>query len=351
MQTTPAHNNNFDFLRFLFASFVIFSHSYALLVGDISKDPLFSISGRVFSEIGVCGFFAISGYLIYQSLHRSSSLFSFVRKRLFRIAPGLFVAILLVTFIIGPIVTNYSTSGYFFSRGTWIYAFKNMFLIPGNSTLPGVFTNNPTTAVNGSLWTLRYELLLYGLLSLLYFVPVSKRRIIIPLGLAILLSCLFLSRYNLIPLNASDQKFLYYFVVLGSYFLGGTLLSLFPEVLNKRKSVLLLFSTAIFLVSLFSFQKELTVFSVLSFTIMVITFGLHYFPVLHFSKYTGDISYGTYIYAYPIQQVLIAWLHPENVWALMFPSFLLSWLAGWLSWHLVEQKFIRRKQLPIAKQL
>jgi peptidoglycan/LPS O-acetylase OafA/YrhL len=313
-------------------------------MGDISKDPLFPLSGRVFSEIGVCGFFAISGYLIHQSLHRSSSLFSFIRKRLLRIVPGLFVAILFVTLIIGPIVSTYSVSAYFSSMDTWIYAFKNMLLIPGSATLPGVFTNNPTNAVNGSLWTLRYELLLYGLLSLLYFVPLSKRRIIIPAVLCLLLACLFLSRYNLIPLNASDQKFLYYFVVLGSYFLGGTLLSLFPEVLNKRKSILLFLSTVIFLVSLFFFQKELTVFNVLSFTVMVITFGLHFFPVLNSSKYTGDISYGTYIYAYPIQQALIMWLHPENVLALMLPAFLLSWVAGLLSWHLVEQKFIRRKQ-------
>jgi peptidoglycan/LPS O-acetylase OafA/YrhL len=318
-------------------------------MGDITKDPLFPIAGRVFSEIGVCGFFAISGYLIHQSLYRSSSLSSFIRKRLFRIAPGLFIAILFTTLFIGATVSTYNTAAYFSDPDTWTYALKNMFLIPGTESLPGVFTENPSKAVNGSLWTLRYELLLYGLLSSLYFIPVSKRRIIVPVALIILLSCLFLSRYNLIPLNASDQKFLYYFVVLGSYFLGGTLLSLFPEVLNKRKSILLFLSTIIFLISLFSFQKELTVFSVLSFTVMVITFGLHYFPVLNSSKYTGDISYGTYIYAYPIQQVLIAWLHPENVLVLMLPSFLLSWLAGWLSWHLVEQKFIRRKQLPIAK--
>lgn len=219
-----------------------------------------------------------------------------------------------------------------------------MLLIPGSSNLPGVFTNNPTTAVNGSLWTLRYELLLYGLLSLLYFVPASKRRIIIPTALIILLFSLLLGRYNVIPLNASHQKFLYYFVVLGSYFVGGALLSLFPKVLNKRKTILLFLSTVIFLASLFFFQKELTVFSVLSFTVMVITFGLHYFPVLNFSRYTGDISYGTYIYAYPIQQALIVWLQPENVLVLMLPAFLLSWIAGLLSWHLVEQKFIRRKQ-------
>jgi peptidoglycan/LPS O-acetylase OafA/YrhL len=344
LETTPAHNNNFDFLRFLFASFVIFTHSYALM-GDITKDPIFPISGRVFSEIGVCGFFAISGYLIHQSLHRSSSLSSFIRKRVFRIVPGLFVAVLFTTLIIGPIVSTYSTSAYFSNTGTWMYAVKNMFLVPGNETLPGAFTGNPSPAVNGSLWTLRYELLFYGLLSLLYFVPISKRRIIIPATLIILLSSLLLSRYNVITL----QKHLYYFVVLANYFVGGALLSLFHEVLKKKKTILLLVSTAIFLVTLFFHRKELEVFGIIGFTVMVITFGLHYFPALNFSKYTGDISYGTYIYAYPIQQALIAWLHPEHVFVLMLPSFLLSWLAGWLSWQLVERKFIRRKQLPVTE--
>jgi peptidoglycan/LPS O-acetylase OafA/YrhL len=220
-----------------------------------------------------------------------------------------------------------------------------MLLIPGSETLPGVFTENPSPAVNGSLWTLRYELLLYGLLSLLYFVPLSKKRIIIPAILLVLVSSLLLSRYGIITL----PKTLYYLVILGSYFLGGSFLSLFPEMLNKKKTILLFVSTVIFLVSLFFLKKELEVFGILSFTIMVITFGLHYFPLLHFSKYTGDVSYGTYIYAYPIQQALIVWLHPESTFMLMLPSFLLSWLAGWLSWHLVEQKFIQRKQLSILK--
>lgn len=257
--------------------------------------------------------------------------------------PGLFVAILFTTLIIGPMVSTYSMSAYFSDTTTWTYAVKNIFLIPGSQTLPGVFTNNPSPAVNGSLWTLRYELLLYALLSLFYFVPLSGKRVIIPLALALLLSSLILFRYELITL----PKTLYYVVILGSYFLGGAALSLFPELLARKKTLLLFTSAAIFLTSLFLFKKQLEVLGILGFTVMVITFGLHYFPAINFSKYTGDISYGTYIYAYPIQQVLIVWLHPENVFTLMLPSFLLSWIAGWLSWHLVERKFIGRKRFPI----
>jgi peptidoglycan/LPS O-acetylase OafA/YrhL len=343
LQTIPAHNNNFDFLRFLFASLVIFSHSYALLTGDIRNDPFYHLTGRVLSEIGVCGFFSISGYLIHQSLQRSSSLFSFVRKRLFRIFPGLIVAILFTTLILGTWLSNLQPARYLGDPQTWVYAVKNIFLIPGTQTLPGVFNQNPENAVNGSLWTLRYELLLYALLSVLFFISLRKKKLVIPTVLVVLLAGIFLLRYNVIPVPAAANKLLYYVSVLGSYFFGGALLSLFTDFLKKHKGALLLISAAIFIISLFFFVRTLEVARILSFVLMVITFGLHYAPILNFSRYTGDVSYGTYIYAYPLQQALIAWLQPEAVWTLMLPSFVLSWLAGLLSWHLVEKKFIRRK--------
>jgi peptidoglycan/LPS O-acetylase OafA/YrhL len=343
LQNKPAHTNNFDFLRFLFASFVIFSHSYALLYGDITRDPLYKAVGRVFSEIGVCGFFTISGFLIHQSLQRSSTLFSFFRKRLLRVIPGLVVAVLFTAFIIGPMVSSLNPTVYFGQAGTWKYVFSNVVLMPGNQELPGVFVHNPETAANGSLWTLRYELLLYAFLGTLFIVSLRLKKVIVPVLLTLLLGLFFALRYHLFFLPAEAHKFLYYFSILGSYFLGGTLLSLFSEEVKHLKTPLLLVSTGIFIFALFFFVRELEVIGILAFVVMVITFGLHYFPFLNFSRYTGDISYGTYIYAYPLQQALIVWLHPQNAVALMIPSFLISWLAGLLSWHLVEKRFIRRK--------
>lgn len=344
MQTTPAHNNNFDFLRFLFASLVIFSHSYALLTGEISKDPFYRLAGRVLSEIGVCGFFSISGYLIHQSLQRSTSLKSFVLKRVFRIFPGLIVAVLFTTFVLGPLLTDLGLPAYLSASGTWKYALQNMLLIPGSGELPGVFSTNQVSAVNGSLWTLRYELLLYALLTPLFFIAIKNKKRLLPVVLAVLLASIFLLRHQIIVLPGGLSKFLYYLAILGSYFFGGSLLSLFSGFLSKNKTLLLFLSATLFLLSLFFYVRQLEVLGILSFTLLVITFGLHYFPVLHFSRYTGDISYGTYIYAYPLQQALLVWLHPETVWALMLPSFILAWLAGLLSWHLVEKRWIGIRQ-------
>lgn len=330
-------------MRFLFASFVILTHSYALL-GDIKADPLYGLSGRVFSEIGVCGFFVISGYLIHQSLERSSSLFSFARKRIVRIFPGLAVAVLLAAAVIGACVTALPLKAYFADKDTWRYVLDNMLLIPRHQTLPGVFTHNAETAVNGSLWTLRYELLFYGLLGLLFFVPKVFKKWLLPVLFLLSMAGYFMLKHHMTGYFSDGlHKFLLYCCNLGCYFVAGAALSLLAPLLYARKTMLLLASTVLFFITLCFPSRHLEPVALISFPVMVITFGLHYFRGLHFSKYTGDISYGTYIYAYPLQQALIVWLQPQNAVVLMLASFPLSWLAGYLSWHLVEKRFLRKR--------
>lgn len=85
----PHHKNNFNFLRLLFASMVVFSHAYALLGHE---EP--TLWGRSLGNLAVHGFFAISGYLICQSYVRVPHFFSFAVNRFLRIAPALVVALL-----------------------------------------------------------------------------------------------------------------------------------------------------------------------------------------------------------------------------------------------------------------
>ena len=81
-KTTLRNNNNFDFLRLLFATFVIITHSYPL-TGAPEIDWLNQLTEKqlTFSYIGVRGFFIISGYLIFESLIRSETLASYAKKR------------------------------------------------------------------------------------------------------------------------------------------------------------------------------------------------------------------------------------------------------------------------------
>ncbi|MBP6639782.1 MAG: acyltransferase, partial [Bacteroidia bacterium] len=63
------HKNNFDFLRLIFAIFVIITHLKPLSLRQ-EGDWLMSLTDDqlCFSYLGVRGFFIISGFLIFQSL-------------------------------------------------------------------------------------------------------------------------------------------------------------------------------------------------------------------------------------------------------------------------------------------
>lgn len=347
MQQTNAHHNNFDFLRLLFASFVIFTHSFALL-GHLESDPFHALTERVLSEIGVCGFFSISGYLIHQSLERSSSWISFIRKRALRIFPGLAVAVLFSALVLGLAVTTLPPATYLSHKDTWLYIADNVLLLPRHLTLPGVFEHNYETAVNGSLWTLRYEVLFYVLLSLLFRTPAAVKKVILPLVFLLLLTGFTLIHYHWVTLPGGWLKFALYISTLGGYFVAGALLSLYSDRVQQNKRPLLLISSIVFVASLCFWHQPLTIPGLIAFPVMVITSGLHYTPALQLSRYTGDISYGTYIYAYPLQQALIVWLQPQGAWVLMLASFPLAWLAGLLSWRFVEKRFLKRKPLAAA---
>ncbi len=306
-------------------------------------DPLYAVSGRVFSEISVCGFFVISGYLIHQSLERSRTVWSFLRKRLTRIFPGLIVAVIFVALIIGVLITTLTTTQYLGNKGTWLYIANNILLIPRQPTLPGVFEHNPETAVNGSLWTLRYEVLFYILLCLLFSASGQAKKWLLSISFLLCTIGYFLLKHEVVVLPGGIHKFIFFVFNLGSYFSAGALLSLFPKWLQQWKAILLPVSAVLFLCSLLFWQQQLEVVGIISFSALIITFGLYYFPVLHYSRLTGDISYGTYIYAYPIQQALLVWLTPQHAVQLMLPSFVLAWIFGWLSWHLVEKHFLKKR--------
>lgn len=66
---------------------------------------------------------------------------------------------------------------------------------------------------------------------------------------------------------------------------------------------------------------------------------------LHDISRRGDFSYGTYLYGFPIQQIVMALWGASLPFALYVPAtMLLALMAGVLSWHLVEQWFLPRSR-------
>ena len=97
--------NNFDFLRFVFAILVVVSHSYPLSGDNESSQWIYKITNGqlVLAQIGLSGFFVISGYFIFQSLQRSKSILDYLKKRFLRLFPALSV-VLLLSILLAPFV-------------------------------------------------------------------------------------------------------------------------------------------------------------------------------------------------------------------------------------------------------
>ena len=153
--------NAFDFLRLAAALAVLVSHNFAILG---QREPT-TATGHTLGAISVLVFFSVSGYLVTQSMARSSSLKSFAIKRGLRIYPGLIVALLFCTVMIGPLMTTLPLDVYLKTETTWRFTLR-FFGFAGEDRLPGVFEHNLyQSKINASLWTIKHELICYVILG------------------------------------------------------------------------------------------------------------------------------------------------------------------------------------------
>lgn len=338
------HKNNFDFLRLIFAIFVIITHSYPLS-GVAEEDILFQITNgqTSLSYIGVRGFFVISGFLIFQSLLRSNRLTDYYWKRALRLFPALFI-VLLITVLLGVFVYEGSPLDYFTSKSARTYLPNNLTLYSLQYHISGVFESNPyKSAINGSLWTIPYEFTLYIIVSCFFFIRFRDnyiRMILFVLIIGIYISNLCLSDYlaslNFKVLNAK------YMSNLALYFLIGSFLANLN--LKSDKLKYFLFITGIIL---FVFSLVFNVFNKFEFliiSVIVIPFGLLSIKYINnIGKSIGDMSYGIYIFAFPVQQTLMFYFN-FNYKELMFFSLITTILLSYLSWHLIEKKALEYKK-------
>ncbi len=308
---------------------MLLSHQFALLG---KPEPVFL--GRMnFGSLGVCIFFALSGFLVSQSWMRDPHAGRFAARRLLRIWPGLFVVTALSALILGPLVSTLPGREYFASGETWRY-FK-ILLFNIKYDLPGVFESNPfPRAVNGSLWTIPLEVkwylvvLLAGVCGLMRF-----RFLVLASTAAFAFFCFVIHGIETIP----DRN---YFREYGLFFLSGVCLSHFPALFGRRSILVLACAGAAAAIAIASAHPMVGLWLFLPYA--AILFGLSSTPVLRRSGRFGDLSYGLYIYAFPVQQ-LVVWSTGANIG--MLPAAMLS-ATGALgmalfSWHLVEKRAMR----------
>src|SRR5712675_658330 len=185
----PARQNNFDALRLVAAISVIFSHSFLIAEGTQNNEPLILWTGNqsILGLAGVFVFFAISGFLVTQSFEQTANPLHYLAKRALRIFPGLFIVTLVSAFVLGPLVTTLPLGAYLGRPEPYQYVVGNTLLDQTVHELPGVsFVDNPVgLEINGSLWTLRCEFVMY----LMVLVLGVLRLLTVRVGLARRLFC------------------------------------------------------------------------------------------------------------------------------------------------------------------
>ena len=341
-------DNNFNLVRFLAAFAVLWSHAYALSLGPPDHEPWVKWLGYTPAGIAVDVFFITSGFLVTASLLRLGNFKAFVRARALRIFPALIVMSLLLALVAGPLYTTLPMDEYFASSTTWKFIAKNATMLTGvKFKLPGVFEANPMdVVVNGSLWTLPFELRCYLMLALVWWAAnFAKSRTLrtfthtLVIGTAVMLLSFWAA-------HAVGYRHWHTFRLFYFFFCGGAFW-LFRSHIPLKGWIAIVMA----LVLAVGVALPKSFFWVYPVTIPYLTLWMAYVPGGFLRQFNrlGDYSYGIYIYAFPAQQMLVA-SHPG-----ITPMRLLAWstactlVLAVLSWHLVEKPMLARKERRPAR--
>lgn len=326
--------NNLDLLRLILATSVIFLH-LKHLSGSAELNSLFGTIDWLSSR-AVPAFFIVSGFLIFMSFDKNTNLKSYAMARILRLYPA-FLVLIFVCVVVGFI--NAAGRPYF-SVGALKYIFYNsLFLNFMQPTLPYLFSNNEINVVNGALWTLKIEVMFYVLVPFLYFFFKTYNRLL-------LLSLLFLS----------SLAYIYLIQIVEN----GFGISLPPALQNQLPAFMHYFTFGIAMYLYFNFfVKYAYILLVVSFILVYLGIG-YIEPVLigllililfiktktliSFRKF-GDISYGVYIFHFPIIQIIASQIgFDKNPIVMSVLVLVVTFVLSFLSWHLLEKRMIGLKK-------
>jgi peptidoglycan/LPS O-acetylase OafA/YrhL len=339
-QRFDPRKNSLNFLRLVFALLVVVGHAATL--GGYSWE-LWLIRSP-FQDIAVNGFFAISGYLITGSALRSNTV-RYLWQRILRIFPGYWVCLLVTALgfgIVGWIHGHTNLNGYFGGHnGAVQYVIGNADLRVDHYSINGSPNPVPYRGVwNGSIWTLEFEFCCYLMVGALALVRMLRRRLLIVA--LFLVSWALEALHFALPAHFSHGDLLRFVPI----FLAGALVHLYKDKLPD--STVLLAAFLAFLVVGCAVSADGGNLAGPLFAYPCIWAGAH----LPFERVgaKNDLSYGIYIYAFPISQLLALW--SVNRWGAVPYVILIiaaTFVFAWVSWTLVEKQALKVKRWSPGK--
>jgi peptidoglycan/LPS O-acetylase OafA/YrhL len=328
--------NCYDEVRFILAFIVLVAHTTALA----SAEQLYWFAKYFDSNFAIKGFFAISGYLVTKSYLSSDSYIQYFEKRIRRIYPAYILTVIYCLFV-GFVTTGLTFEDFVFNSLFVKYVVANIgFLNFLQPNLPGSIPNNVVPALNGSLWTIKVELMLYftvPILLLMYRKIGSLATLVISFAFGI--------------------SWLIYFSEFFSHSLGPSISRQFPGQLpffalgsmlgfvkfNKPSAIIVIVVTVLY----FVFLKD-------SFSqpygeiVNMIIYPLFVIVVANIGKLSvgigrlGDLSYGIYLFHFPTIQLLEHFgYYKSNPYIGFVLSIFVTITLAAFSWHLVEKRFLR----------
>jgi len=339
-----AHANNIGAIRLLLAYAVIASHSPELL-GQRTHEPLVRFGAHLtLGEIAVDGFFIISGYLITSSYLSKRRSVAFLKSRIRRIYPAYVIASLICIAIVAPLSGAAMLDFFGLLSGIG----KALLLLPPD--VPGTFPSLTFHALNGSMWSIRYEFKCYLLVLILGLAGLLDRRTISLWFTGGLAAAFLYSHIIGFPVVAPGPLHQFIYGVIGDpvevvrlamIFMAGVCFRLYRDQVKPDPALSFLAACVVVIAVFATSLGELAIAVAGSYVLVWLALYMRSSILRHINN-SYDFSYGTYLYAWPIASLAIVGATHIGVrftalWLTLF-TISAATIAGAISWYAIEKR-------------
>ncbi|MDQ0922848.1 peptidoglycan/LPS O-acetylase OafA/YrhL [Pseudarthrobacter sp. W1I19] len=326
-----------NMIRLGLAALVLFAHSFYL--AGAGEGP--HVRGENLGGWAVAGFFGLSGFLITGSRF-TNGLGEYLVHRVARIYPAFLVCLVVTVAVFAPlgyVHQNGTLAGYWTTETTPLrFVFSNLFLEMKNYDVAFTPAVVPFAGSwNGSLWSLYYEFLCYLVIAAIGGIA-WVRRSPLPLALAFAVSVIVYANLPAITPLLADTNFALLAKLL-PFFLGGAVIQALSKWIGLHWAGGLgsIFGAVLCVALVPTWGGQLAA--------PLIAYGLLWVSsVLPSPRLVRvhDVSYGFYIYAWPVQQLLALYgVHNRGMAVYILSSGAGTLVLALASWLLVERPVMR----------